>query len=274
MGQFSDTVLLSLSDPDRLKAALVPANDTTGILTLLHAIHEFTFARLDQVQDVTIGDIALQQPFFPSRRITGDLTRTSPSYCRSDLRLDVAHEPIWADLLVRVHAEVIAEVEPGGAESVVTRMVDAVDTLDDFRRQVPFLDVDEFMSRHGLATVDDLRNAHEYLVTEYRLRTPPPFDPVDPGNAYRLEIPLAVLAMDSLDLTGGLRAAKQLRAATEDVLTPARPSALSEAKAPYAVAVVFPAAPAPSPSPDPQVKDITQLFAREDVLSLFLSNPP
>ncbi|MFG3054199.1 hypothetical protein ACGFZP_25030 [Kitasatospora sp. NPDC048239] len=272
MGTFSDTVLLALSDPDRLKGALAPADDSSGILTLINATHELAFARIDRVTDVRVGDIVLQQPFFPVRRVSGDLSRTVPNYVRDDLRLTVTHEPIWADLLARVHVDLVAEVDPGGVESVVTRMVDGISTLDDFRAQVPFLDLDEFMHRHQLATVEDLREAGEYLVAEIRLRAPPQFDPTDPANSYRIEIAVAVLAVDSLDLTEGLRAAKRLRSSASDLLAPTRPSLLGEAKAPYAVAVVFPAA---SAAPDPQAAAAaaTRLFAHEDVLSLFLSTP-
>ncbi|MFD0278941.1 hypothetical protein ACFVHB_34230 [Kitasatospora sp. NPDC127111] len=272
MGTFSDTALLALGDPDRLRAALAPAGDSSGVLTLINATHELASARIDRVADVRVGDIVLQQPFYPVRRVTGDLSRTTPSYLRDDLRLSVTHEPVWADLLARVQVDLVAEVDLGGVESVVTRMVGDIATLDDFRAQVPFLDLDEFMHRHHLVTVEDLRDAGEYLVAEIRLRAPPPFDPADPANTYGIEISVAVLAMDSLDLTAGLRAAKRLRAAAADLLTPTRPSVLGEPKAPYGVAVVFPAATPASPDAQARATATTKLFAREGVLSLFLGN--
>ncbi|MFG2909824.1 hypothetical protein ACGF13_32810 [Kitasatospora sp. NPDC048286] len=108
MGTFSDTALLALSDPDRLKGALAPADDSSGILTLINATHEIAFARIDRVADIRVGDIVLQQPFFPVRRVSGDLSRTVPNYVRDDLRLTVTHEPIWADLLARVHVDLVA----------------------------------------------------------------------------------------------------------------------------------------------------------------------
>ncbi|MEU6238922.1 hypothetical protein, partial [Kitasatospora sp. NPDC047058] len=201
MGTFSDTALLALSDPGRLGAVLAPAGDRTGVLTLINATHELAFARIDRVADVRVREIVLQQPFFPVRRVTGDLSRTVPSYVRDDLRLTVTHEPVWADLLARVQIDLVAELDVGGVESVVTRIVDDIATLDDFRAQVPFIDLDEFMHRHDLATVEDLREAGEYLVTEIRLRAPPAFDPADPAHMYGIELSVAVLAMESLDLT-------------------------------------------------------------------------
>ncbi|MEU6238539.1 hypothetical protein ABZ885_36750, partial [Kitasatospora sp. NPDC047058] len=80
------------------------------------------------------------------------------------------------------------------------------------------------------------------------------------------------LAMESVDLTAGLRAAKRLRAAAADLLAPTRPSVLGEPKAPYAVAVVFPAAAPASPDAQAAAAAATELFAREDVLSLFLGS--
>jgi hypothetical protein len=119
-------------------------------------------------------------------------------------------------------------------------------------------------------TVEDLSGAYQDLVAEIRLRAPPVFDPADPANAYGVDISVAVLILDSLDLVAALRAAKELRAATSHLLSPARPSVLGEANAPYAVAVVLPK---PGAASDPTTGDVRKLFAREDVLSLFFPTP-
>ncbi|MFG2844655.1 hypothetical protein ACGF12_15995 [Kitasatospora sp. NPDC048296] len=270
MVRFSDTVLLALGDAGTLKSALSPQGDTTGIQTLIGAVNDLDFARIDRIQDITVGDVTLQVPFFPPRRIEGDLSRIVPSDTQADPRLSLARDPIWVDILARIRVDLVAEVDPGGVESTVTRLVDNIGTLDDFRTQVPFLDLDEFMKRHRLATVEDLRDAYQDLVAEIRLCAPPVFDPADPVNAYGVDISVAVLILDSLDLVAGLRAAKELRAATSHLLSPARPSVLGEANAPYAVAVVLPK---PGAASDPTTGDVRKLFAREDVLSLFFPTP-
>ncbi|MFD8784793.1 hypothetical protein [Kitasatospora sp. NPDC059599] len=233
-------------------------------------MNDLDLGRVDEVRDVAVGDIALQVPFFPPRRIEGDLSRILPSHARTDLRLSIAGDPVWADILARVRVQLVVEVDPGGVENIVTRLVDTNGTLDDFRAQVPFLDVDEFMKIHHLETIEDLRDAYEYLVAEIRLRAPSVFDPADPANAYGVEIAVAVLVLDSLDLTAGLRAAKEFRAATGHLLSPAGPSVLGEAVAPYAVAVVLPR---PGAASDPTTGNVTKLFAGEGVLSLFLPTP-
>ncbi|WP_158835383.1 hypothetical protein [Streptomyces sp. NRRL S-350] len=270
MSKFSDAVLLALGNSDGLKSALTPQGDTTGVRTLVGAVNDSDLVRVDRVQDVAVGDIALQVPFVPPRRVEGDLSRILPSHARTDLRLGIAGDPVWADILARVRVELVAEVDPGGVEDVVTRLVDTSGTLDEFRAQVPFLDVDEFMKHHHLKTIEDLRDAYEYLVAEFRMRAPPVFDPADPANAYGIEIAVAVLVLDSLDLTAGLRAAKEFRAATGHLLSPAGATVPGEAVAPYAVAVVLPT---PGAASDPTTGDVTKLFAGEGVLSLFFPTP-
>jgi hypothetical protein len=145
MVRFSDTVLLALGNADTLKSALAPQGDTTGIQTLIGAVNDLDFARIDRIQDVTVGDVTLQVPFFPPRRVEGDLSRIVPSDTRADPRPAVARDPIWVDILARIRVDLVAEVDPGGVESMVTRLVENIGTLDDFRARVPFLDLDEFM---------------------------------------------------------------------------------------------------------------------------------
>jgi hypothetical protein len=192
-----------------------------------------------------------------------------PSYTRSELTLDLpaSTDPVWVDLLIQLDVTVITDVDLGGAEAVLTRAFDDFSTLDEFREQFRFIDLDGFLTKHHISTVEELREAFDYVLTEVRLRTPAPFDPNDPANTHTLAVALAAVVVDPFDLAEGLRAARLVRAAARG-LTGANPTSLPvESTAAYATAVVF----ADTALDHALIGATEQLFAREGVVSLFLN---
>lgn len=273
MASLRDRVLLQLSDPDQLRAALLPAGDTVGqrVRTMLAAAYDLSAVRLDQIGGVTVTDVALEVPVIPVSHRVGVWQQTVPCYSRADLTLDVPAptEPVWVDLRAHLSVAVVAEVDPAGAESVLAKSFDEFTTLDEFRARFEFIDLDDFMARHHISTVEQLREAFDYVVAEVRLRTPPPFDPGDPGNAHTIAVALAAVAVDPFDLAEGLRAARRIREAARDLTGPRAATLPADPVAAYATAVIF--SRTNVVTGDPTDADVERLFAREGVVSLFLN---
>lgn len=271
MASFRDSALLELSDRAVLAGLLLPPGDTTGqrIRTMLAATYDLAIARVDQIKDIEVRSIGLQRPLFPVSRRTGQWSQTVPSYTRADLTQDVpaASDPVWADLLVELSVTLVTETDPGGAESVVAQAFEDFTTFDEFRQRFLFFDLDAFLAKHRITTVEQLRESFEYIVTEVQLRKPGPFDPNDPGNTRTLPVTVAALIVDPFDLAGGLRAAQLVRAAARG-LAGAHQAELDSVAA-YATTVVFSSAGLPGGGPT--AGEVEQLYAREGVVSLFLN---
>jgi hypothetical protein len=273
MATFRDRVLLELSDAGQLAGLLLPAGDTTGsrVRTMLGASYDLTSARIDSVRSVAVTSVVLERPLFPVGRQTGGWQQTVPTFTRTDLSLDVPApaDPVWVDLLAQLSVTVVTEVDPGGAESVLAKGFDEFTTLDEFRARFVFIDLDEFMARHHITTVEELRDAFDYIVTEVRLRTPPPFDPADPANTHILAVTLAAAVVDPLDLAEGLRTVRLIQAATKDLTGPKPASVPAEPVAAYATAAVF--ATAALGAAGLTAAEVEQLYAQQGVVSLFLT---
>ncbi|WP_432828777.1 hypothetical protein [Dactylosporangium sp. CA-092794] len=271
MASFRDRALLALSDPTQLGAALLPDGDTFGarVRTALGAVYDLTAARVDQIRSVAVQEVLVERPLLPVSHQVGAWTQTVPSFTRTEFTLDrpAPASPVWIDLLAQVAVTVVTEIAPGGAESVLSRSFDDFTTLDEFRRRFQFIDLDGFMARHHLQTVDDLRNAFDYLVTEVRLRVPPPFNANDPANVHTLTVRLAVAVVDPFDVADGLRAARLIRDTARDLTAPAPAGIPADSIAAYATAVVF-----ADPADASLVTAVEQLYAREGVVTLF-QNP-
>ena len=117
--------------------------------------------------------------------------------------------------------------------------------------------------------MEELRDAFDYIVTEVRLRKPPPFDPADPVNTHTIAVTLAATVVDPFDLAEGLRAARLVQEAAEDLTGPAPAGIPAEPIAAYATAAVFSAA-APGAA-GLSVADVERLYADQGVVSLFLA---
>jgi hypothetical protein len=273
MVSLRDRVLLQLGNPDGLATALLPTGDTVGqrVRTMLAAAYDLTAVRFDRVTAVTVRDLALEQPLVPVGRRVGVWQQTVPSYHRSDLTMDVPvpTEPVWVDVLAHLDVSVVAEVDPAGAERVLAHGFDQFTTFDEFRARFQFIDLDAFLARHHISTVEELRDAFDYIVTEVQLRQPGPFDGTDPANAHTVPVGLAVVAVDPFDLAEGLRAARRVGQAARDLIAKAPATLPAEPIAAYATAVVLTRNSVVAG--DPSDTEVEQLFAREGVVSLFLN---
>jgi hypothetical protein len=269
---FRDKVLLELSDPAALGAALTPADNSGDgrVRTILAATYDLSAARIDQVRDAQVRQVALQRPLFPAGRQDGVWFQTQPSFTRTEfsLNLPAPADPIWIDLLAGIDVTVVAEVDPAGAESVLSRAFDDFTTFDEFRARFSFFDLDAFLAKHHISTVEELRDAFDYVVTDIQLRTPGAFDPNDPANTHRLPVTLAAVVVDPFDLAAGLRATRLLREAAKGLTGAPVAGIPAETIEPYATAVVVPADGLPDGL---TATDVEQLYAGQGVASLFLS---
>jgi hypothetical protein len=271
MASFRDRVLLELSDPARIGAVLMAAGDPQGrrVQTMLASTYDLSSVRVDEVRSVAVRTVSLAHPLFPVARRNGVWSQLVPSYTRSELTLNVpaTTDPVWVDLLIQLDVTLVADVDPGGAEAVQSRTIEDFASLEEFRERFGFIDLDAFMAKHHLHTVDELRAAFDYIQTEVRLRKPTPFDPKNPANVHILPVSLAAVVVDPFDLTEGLRAARLVREAAKELTGTNPVSVPAECTAAYATAVVFPQA----GQDDGMVRATEQLFAREGVVSLFLN---
>lgn len=274
MSAFRDRALLALSDPVALGALLSPA-DGAGerrVRTMLGSAYDLAAVRLDTVADARVREIALQRPLFPTSRRDGAWSQLVPAYTRTELTLNVPEptRPVWVDLLATVDVTTVAEVDPAGAESVVTRAFDDFTTFDEFRARFTFFDLDAFVTEHGISTVEELKDAFDYVVAEIRLRTPPPFDPADPANTHTLPVTLAAVVVDPFDLAEGLRATRLVREAARPLIGPPPAGLPAEVTEAYATAVVLAADGLPDGL---AAADVERLYAAEGVVALFLPAP-
>jgi hypothetical protein len=273
MVAFRDQVMLDLNDPAAFRALLLPAGDSERrlIRTMLAATYDLSAVRIHEVRDVSVDSLELQHPLFVTDRRVGAWTQTVPSYTRTELTVDAARtrHPVWIDILARLRVTVVTEVDPAGAESVFAEPVDDFTTFDEFRQRFPFIDLDAFLAEHGISTVQQLRDAFQYVLTTVRLQAAAPFDPDDPANMHTLSVALATVAVDPFDLAEGLRAAQVVRQVSR-TLTGATPTAVPvESTAPFALAVVF-AARGPADS-GTTTTAVERLFAMAGVAALFLN---
>ncbi len=240
---------------------------------LIASVYSSEGATLHSVTDVTVASTTPALLVAGRDRIVGSIVTTQPGYVVNDLRADLTRSGAgpWADLMASVDLHAVVATDSGGVASAVTKAIENITSLDDFASRFRYLDLPAYLAAHRITTVEQLRESAEYILAEVRLRPPPPFDPADPAHLHSVRIELAVVLMDSLDLTAGLRAAHLLRLAGAQG-TPGSPDpVLGPAGAPFAVAVVFPASALGPNQPGPAAVDA--LYARTNVLPLF-ANPP
>jgi hypothetical protein len=272
MASFRDRALLALSDPTRLGAALLPAGDTDAqsIRTMLASTYDLAAVRVDQVRTAAVRNVTVEQPLFAVSRRDGVLTQTVPAYTRTELTVNVPQPatPVWLDLLAQLDVTVVTEVtDPGGAEAVLAKGFDDFTTFDEFRARFTFFDLDAFLAKHHISTVEELRDAFDYVVAEIRLRRPAAFDPNDPANVHILAVTLAAVVVDPFDLAEGLRAARLVREAARDLIGPTPTTIPTESIAAYATAVVF----AADAGDATFVAAVEQLYASQKVVGLFVN---
>lgn len=273
MSLLIDQLLLQFSDPAQVIQVLTPAGDLnqSRLRTLIGAVYELPFATLHKVQSVQVSSLERQQPLSPLGRLSGTWQQTIPTYTRTDLLLEQEQPgaPLWLDLVVKLDLTLVLEVDPGTVESILTRNLADFNTLAEFRNQFRFIDLDAFMASHGITTVDELKEAYHYLITEIRLRTPPAFDPNDPARQFHFPLTVAILLRDALDITEALRAAKWVQAAAAQRQAYQREAPPAEVHSVFAPLLIFPEA-ALNGLPF-QAAAVQSFFAAENVLSLFVT---
>ena len=209
MSVFTDRVMVSLSDPARLRELVVPGEDTAHqrLRRLLSRVYSLPSAVLHSVLDVAVSGIEFQRPLFPAMRTSGTWTQTQPAHSRTDIRHDRLdlRAPQWLDVSADVALTVVLQIDPGEVESV---------------RQSKLSD---------------------RVVNEVKLRPLGEFDPADPANQRRLDLRLAVFIRDTVDLVEALRVARRTGEIAERVLPASRGAPETEATAPYAPVLAFPA---------------------------------
>ncbi len=273
MSQLLDQLLLQFSDPAQLTGLLTPAGDPGQLLlrTLIGAVYDLPFATLHSVQTVKVRTITRQVPFVQQGSLRGSWQQTIPSYTHTDLLLEQQQSvmPLWVDLLVTLDLTLLLEVDPGAVESILTHDLADFTTLDEFRNQFRFIDLDAFMTQHNITTVEELKEAYHYLITEIKLRTPPAFDPNDLANQVRFSLEVAILLRDTLDVTEALRAAKWLQQVVDQGRAYRRELSNADVRSTLAPLLIFPAA---ALNGLPFTANALQtFFAAEHVLSLFVT---
>ena len=272
MAGFRDQTLVDLADPARLTVLLTGTPGHTDqaqaqLMGMLTRSYELPSARIDHISGVTVTSLRLQEALRPVSRVQGSVSQAVPTQTRSDVQWceTGALPPIWIDLLADLQVSLVAEVDPGGIDTVLLQSLDTFTTLDDFRSQFQFLDLDAFMAEHDLHTVEDLRAAFHYLRGEIHLRIPPTFDPGDPANAYTVRLVAALQIADPPDLAPLLQWARLVEDAARTQAR--RPAGLfGEVLCPYAPMAVLSAAAVQAAGLDPA--GLQQFFVTAGIASV------
>jgi hypothetical protein len=273
MSLFTDRLLLQLGDPAQLAELLAPAADPSRarLRVLLAAVYDFPFASIHDVQEIQVRRREIERPIFPLTHTSGTWTRSTPSYTRTDVAYQALNgaEPTWLDIAAEVGMTLVLDVDAGQVASILTREITGFDTLAEFRARFRFIDLDAFMGRHGITTVEELKEAYHYLLTEVQLQAPGPFDPTSPANRHRFTLSVAVQIRESIDVAAALRAAKLARAVAERTVPYYRETGGAEVRTPYAPLVIFPEG-ALTGLPFTG-EALRAFFATEGILALFLT---
>jgi hypothetical protein len=213
-----------------------------------------------------------ERPIFPPARTIGTWTQTIPSHTRTDVVYEGSNgfAPSWIDAVTELLLTVVLDVDPGEVESIVVARIEDFTTLAEFKAKFAYLDLDAFLEKHGISTVEELKEAFEYLKAEIGLKPKGPFDPNDPGNSRRVRLKLAILVRDAIDVAAAMRDVKLALAAVERAVPYAATAGEAEVRTPFAPVLVFPEnAVTGSPFTAAQLHDF---FAAEHV-TVLLTNP-
>lgn len=273
MSAFADQMMVTLSDATALRQLLDPPGDANHdrMRALIGAMYETPHARIHEVRDVALSRLERARPIFPPRENRGSWTRTSPGYTRTDVEWQDVDRlaPLWIDLSADIAVTLVLEIDAGEVESIIARDITGITSLNDFRSRFRFLDLDAFLEKHGITTVQELRDRFDYLIAEVKMKQPPAFDPNDPANRRRYDVSAAILIRDTLDVAGALRAAKLARAVlTRTTAYREEGEADFQTTSPYAPVVIFPQR---SLQGTPFTEaGLRAFFAAEDVVAIFV----
>jgi hypothetical protein len=245
LGSFTDRLLVQLRDPAQVVALLAPAADAAHarLRALLEAVYDQPFAIVHDVRNPQLRSVEFERPVVVPRRRRGTHMQTSPSYTRTEIQYEDpdTSDPVWVDVVVELDVDVLVEVDPSQIESVSVREIEGYETLDEFKAKFQFLDLDSFLARLGIKTVQELKARYQTLLAEFRMKPAPPFDPNDPANLKRYPLKVALLVREALDVAGLLREAKWARRALGRAFVhPERGFNDAEVRSTYAAVVVLP----------------------------------
>src|SRR5262249_25005922 len=235
------------------------------------AAYDLPFATIHDVPEIAVRRREVERPIFPLTQTSGTWTQTNPSYARTDVAYQALNgaEPTWLDVAAELDVTLVLEVDGGQVASILTREITGFSTLEEFRARFRFIDLDAFIARHRITTVEELKQAYHYLLTEVHLQAPGPFDPASPANRHRFTLGVAVLIREAIDVAATLRVAKLTRTVAERVLAYRRDADGGEARTPYAPLVIFPEAGlAGLPF---TAEALRTFFAAEGILALFVT---
>lgn len=273
MATFTDRALVWLHDPGTLGGLLrgVPAPSYPHLERLVGAVFDPTGVTIDRIAGATVLEVTPMRALAVTDRLDLTWQQHQPSFQLADLRGTFSRTgaEVWADLYATVRLDLVAEVDPGGIESAVTSSIGNITSLADFQSRFRFLDLDDFLARMRISTVEELRESAEYVLTEVRMRQLPPFEPTDPANTRSVTLDVAVAVLDERDLAAALRAARRLRAAGRAADPGRTDPVLGPARHPYALAVVLP----PAVAGDPDDNAVNALLGAAGVLAL-VADPP
>lgn len=275
MSQFIDRAVLQLHRPAPL-AALLKGTGTAPyphLERLLAAVFGHHAERLDRIEDLEVVRV---EPvvLLPEREVlTATWTVTQPTSGLGDVRGELrrAGSGPYAHLMASVQVTAVVELGGSPIDTMSVESIEDITSFADFESRFRFLDLARFLDTHGITTVDQLRQAGPHVLTEIRLVQPPAFDPQDPANAYDVQLDVAIVVLETLDVTAGLVAARELWNAGTSQPPGVRSPVLGPTTRPFAVAVVFPRS-ALGPT-QPSAAAIGDLYAAAAVLPLF-TNPP
>lgn len=274
MAEFADRVLAQLHAPSALATLLTgpPAATYPHLARLISEVYDIDGVELGDITGATVLGVRTEYPLAGADKVILTWQQQQPTHANADLRglVERAGAEVWADLYATVSIDVVAVVDPGGVESAVTRAIENVTSLADFRSRFRYLDLDEFLARRRVTTVEELRRSAEYVLAEVRMKPPPVVDLTDPANARAITLDLAIAVLDERDLVAGLRAARRLRAAGAAGPPASADAILGRPVRPFAVGVALPATAAVG---QPADADVEALFAAAGVLPLFASPP-
>jgi hypothetical protein len=164
----------------------------------------------------------------------------------------------------------VLEVDSGAIASITDYEVANFQTLADFQKQFRYIDLNAFMAKHNITTVDELRERYQYLRSEIQLSSLATFDPNDPANQHSYTLNIAIFIRDAIDVAATLRDAKLARHAIEQALAYQREVDVSEVQTPYAPFVIFSQA-ALNGLPF-NASALQTFFAAEGILAVFVND--
>jgi hypothetical protein len=219
---------------------------------------------VDQLFDVTyetdtldIQTIALDavertqfaMPAFETLRTSGVNEKIIPGTERVQISLSQSRRGRleWVDVYLKLRlAATVHDLSSPIDRVAVSRLIEelgGITSIADLRANLllryPPSVVDKFFTQLRITTLEDfLQRGNLYL--EFVYRTPPPFDPENPGNARLFRLNVCVRLSHVLDVGEALQGAKLCRSILENERDYADHYEGGEIKAPYVFVTLFP----------------------------------